>query len=458
MRGTPNLLHQWASGHGRAADRGLQADHRRRARPRRQPARAGGSRATSSTRRCWPGRRRPWPRRGLRRQPARPFTASPSRTRPRAAAASRRSPSSSSATFSVRTAARVHPTLQPLLKDYGQRRGAGAYRHNPLPFHQQRHAGRAGRRGRPRSRGNSGRCTTSCSRTQPNSIGLRWTDTRRSLGWTWRDSKRRSTPSERGQGSHQARHGRRRARLPPAEPPTSSSMGASLSGAQPIEAFKQPIDEEIKQGERDAGRRDAPRRALRGADQGRPRQEGRAEAAKPDPDADLRIRVDVAGAPVRGPADAPITIVEWSDFQCPFCVRAEADADAVGQEYPEKIARSSGATCRCRFMTRPGRRPSRPAPPGRRGSSGRCTIGSSPTRSRRWGGSGSRRRPPSWASTANASGPRSTPQKGKSAHRRRRAGGDQGGAPAARPRSSSTASCCRARSRTRRSRRGSTRS
>ncbi len=51
----------------------------------------------------------------------------------------------------------------------------------------------------------------------------------------------------------------------------------------------------------------------------------------------LRIRVDVAGAPVRGPADAPITIVEWSDFQCPFCARVEETLTRLRQEYPDKI-------------------------------------------------------------------------------------------------------------------------
>ena len=34
-----------------------------------------------------------------------------------------------------------------------------------------------------------------------------------------------------------------------------------------------------------------------------------------------RVVVDSSGHPAQGPKDAPVTIVEFTDFQCPFCKR-----------------------------------------------------------------------------------------------------------------------------------------
>jgi len=43
------------------------------------------------------------------------------------------------------------------------------------------------------------------------------------------------------------------------------------------------------------------------------------------------------GAPSMGPADAPVTIVEWSDYQCPFCKRAFPTVEQVLNEYKDKV-------------------------------------------------------------------------------------------------------------------------
>jgi protein-disulfide isomerase len=60
--------------------------------------------------------------------------------------------------------------------------------------------------------------------------------------------------------------------------------------------------------------------------------------------ADVRVlleppRLTIPGGddPARGPADAPITIVEFSDFQCPYCSRATATLKKLDAAYPGKI-------------------------------------------------------------------------------------------------------------------------
>ncbi|MCB0353100.1 MAG: thioredoxin domain-containing protein [Bdellovibrionales bacterium] len=49
------------------------------------------------------------------------------------------------------------------------------------------------------------------------------------------------------------------------------------------------------------------------------------------------VSVDIGSSPTRGPKDAPITIVEFSDFQCPYCSRANQVIDQVLKEYDGKV-------------------------------------------------------------------------------------------------------------------------
>ncbi|MGH7932244.1 MAG: DsbA family protein, partial [Candidatus Binataceae bacterium] len=50
-----------------------------------------------------------------------------------------------------------------------------------------------------------------------------------------------------------------------------------------------------------------------------------------------RVQVASAGHPSEGPAGAPVTIVEFADFQCPFCRGALDSIRAVKAKYGDKV-------------------------------------------------------------------------------------------------------------------------
>lgn len=44
-----------------------------------------------------------------------------------------------------------------------------------------------------------------------------------------------------------------------------------------------------------------------------------------------------ADAPFKGPKDAPVTIVEFTDYQCPYCQQAQQYVERVTAAYPDKV-------------------------------------------------------------------------------------------------------------------------
>jgi protein-disulfide isomerase len=121
--------------------------------------------------------------------------------------------------------------------------------------------------------------------------------------------------------------------------------GRRIAGAQPFEQFKTIIDDEIGRAEQmmEAGvARNAVYASFMRAARER---EGAAPAAgaaeqpqaQPQPDPNAVYRVPVNNLPQKGPNDALVTIVEVSDFECPFCSRVNPTIAELIERYGRDI-------------------------------------------------------------------------------------------------------------------------
>ena len=60
-------------------------------------------------------------------------------------------------------------------------------------------------------------------------------------------------------------------------------------------------------------------------------------AARERLDPNRRYQVNTKGSPVRGDPDAKVAVIEFSDFQCPFCGRAVPTLDQIQKTYGDKV-------------------------------------------------------------------------------------------------------------------------
>jgi protein-disulfide isomerase len=62
-----------------------------------------------------------------------------------------------------------------------------------------------------------------------------------------------------------------------------------------------------------------------------------AAPARPQLDPNKVYNIPIANASIKGPKDAKVTIVEFSDFQCPFCAQSTGLVDQVLKAYPKDV-------------------------------------------------------------------------------------------------------------------------
>jgi protein-disulfide isomerase len=231
---------------------------------------------------------------------------------------------------------RASGTLAQVLKDYGSDVEL-AYRHNPLPFHNNAMPAALAAEA-AREQGKFWEMHDKMFAGQANldrpsldkyaqEVGLNMSKFKESMDKEkGKDRIKRDMDDANRFGAHGT--------------PNFFINGRNFRGAQPIEAFKSVIDEEVKKADAKlaAG-------TPRGQIYASLTQNGLDKAAAPppaaarpgEPDPNTRFRAEIKGAPMKGAKDAPVTIVQWSDFQCPFCSRVEPTVAKVMDEYKGKV-------------------------------------------------------------------------------------------------------------------------
>jgi protein-disulfide isomerase len=123
--------------------------------------------------------------------------------------------------------------------------------------------------------------------------------------------------------------------------PAALVNGVLVSGAQPFDKFKAVIDQELEKAQAKIksgtpksriyvvmtteNKKNAPPPAA--ADKGEEKKE----------DTTTVFKVPVGASPVLGNPNALVTIIEFSDFQCPYCKRVEPSLKAVREKYGDKV-------------------------------------------------------------------------------------------------------------------------
>ena len=235
--------------------------------------------------------------------------------------------------------AKVQPTLQALMREYGAEKLRVVWKHDPLPFHEHARAAAAAAQAVLELAG-------------PDTF-RRYAELLFRFQSTLDDASLARFAEEVGVAST-ALFARARAphvagkidadielgrRLGETGTPAFRINGASIEGSRPIEEFRAVVDQELAEAaklraqgtavEEIYARRVAVNHPLVVAGRQKPRRHG---------EEDTRLwKVPIGKSPQLGPKDAPVTIVEFSDFQCPFCARVQPTLDELLRRHATEL-------------------------------------------------------------------------------------------------------------------------
>jgi protein-disulfide isomerase len=116
--------------------------------------------------------------------------------------------------------------------------------------------------------------------------------------------------------------------------------GVTLSGAQPFDKFKEVIDAQLAEAQKLIASGTKPSEVyVTLTNKNQKAAPERPDSKREAPEEDTSVwKVPVnADDPVKGPKDALVTLIIFSDYQCPFCKRVEDTLKQVLEAYPNDV-------------------------------------------------------------------------------------------------------------------------
>jgi protein-disulfide isomerase len=120
--------------------------------------------------------------------------------------------------------------------------------------------------------------------------------------------------------------------------PASLINGVFLSGAQPVDKFTAIIDEQLKAAQAAIAAGTKPDKVYaKLSKENKAKAPPPKERQKPEQDDKTVWKVPVGDSPGKGGEAPLVTIVEWSDFQCPFCSKVVPTMEEILKNYGDKV-------------------------------------------------------------------------------------------------------------------------
>lgn len=236
---------------------------------------------------------------------------------------------------------RVEPTIDQILKDYGDKVRV-VWRNNPLPFHKDAMPA-AELAVEAHAQGGSAKFWALHKKLFENQKALSRPDLEKYAQEVGLDMNKVKAALDKRTHEAKVKADQELAqKLGARGTPAFFINGRFLSGAQPIDRFKEVIDDEIKRADK-LVKTGIPKGKIyaaltkNGLTAAKAPSAADAPAKSRQPDPKAVYKVEVGKSPAKGPADALVTIVEFSEFQCPFCKRVNPTIKQITDTYGKDV-------------------------------------------------------------------------------------------------------------------------